>query len=187
MHGSTDVMRKIAVLALVGFGAIVLSGPILAILSIVLSLGTVVLGFALVGFMIWLPFRILVAGQQVALQNVHALGHGLARAGGQVFWLASLPFRWAARLSAGVLFLLLALLRLAFSTTRFVLEVSIVAGVGALVGALIGLVFDSASPDLGLVIATNALAGSVIGALVAIVMTWQERRPAIVRPQHVTA
>ena len=43
------VFRKIGWLALLGFGVIVLSGPILAVLSVLLSVGAVIFCFALVG------------------------------------------------------------------------------------------------------------------------------------------
>src|SRR6266436_4674961 len=67
------VFRKIGWLALLGFGVIVLSGPILAVLSVLLSVGAVVLCFALVGFMVWSIFQFAIHGQEAASQSIQAM------------------------------------------------------------------------------------------------------------------
>jgi hypothetical protein len=168
-----------------GFAALTLSGPILAILSVALSLGVVVLAFAALGFIIWLPFRILAVGHQVAMENMRDVGHGLGRAGRQMVRVASFPARMLGRLVAGVFHLAIATVVKAFSAARFLSEVAVVAAAGALVGALVGVTNGTPGHDLDVVIATNAIAGGVIGALVGGVMTFRERRAVLAHPQHV--
>jgi hypothetical protein len=53
------VFRRIGYLALFGFLAMFLLAPILTILSLVLSMVLVILAFAFVGFVFWLPFQAL--------------------------------------------------------------------------------------------------------------------------------
>jgi len=52
-----SVFRKIVLFCLLGFLSVVLFGPVVAVLSAVLSVATVVLSFALVGFLVWSRFR----------------------------------------------------------------------------------------------------------------------------------
>jgi hypothetical protein len=70
-----QMARKVCLLALFGLLAITLAGPILSIVFVILS-------FALIGFLFWLPIRFLIYGREGALrdglQNVRAV----ARRGG---------------------------------------------------------------------------------------------------------
>ena len=70
IHNPADVLRKIGLLALIGLGSVIFAGPALAILSVLLSMGAVVAGFAFLGLLIWLPFRIMTGGTQAALSGV---------------------------------------------------------------------------------------------------------------------
>jgi hypothetical protein len=53
------VFRRIAYLALFGFLAIFLLAPILTLLSLLFTFALVILSFAFVGFIFWLPFQAL--------------------------------------------------------------------------------------------------------------------------------
>jgi hypothetical protein len=71
-----QIARKVCLLAVFGLLAITLAGPILSIVLVILS-------FALIGFLFWLPIRCLIYGREGALrdglQNIRAV----ARRGGQ--------------------------------------------------------------------------------------------------------
>jgi hypothetical protein len=75
------ILRKLCVLAVFGFLAIALAGPILALFSVVLC-------FALLGFLLWLPFHLLVHGRASnwtpGLEKVRCC----ARWGGEAAWAA---------------------------------------------------------------------------------------------------
>jgi hypothetical protein len=180
LHQPTNVLRQIVYLALIGFAAVTLLGPILAVLGALLSLGVVVLGFAILGFLIWLPFRALVAGQRVAVENFHDLRRDLSVLVGRVLRgivqvLTFVP-RLALRILVGLIRLAFALLRLTFSGLRFFLEVGVLAATGALVGVVMGFLGGGQGHDLDVAIASNAIMGGALGSLAAIVMIIRERR-----------
>src|SRR5438132_1040869 len=58
LHSTADMIRKVALFTLVGFLAVFLIGPVLTVLGLVLP-------FALVGFLVWLPFRLLVQKREI--------------------------------------------------------------------------------------------------------------------------
>src|SRR5947209_3853680 len=74
MPPAWTILRQVCFLALLGVGVVFLSGPLLAVLSVVVTVGAVVLAFALVGFLVWTMFRTLVLGQQVAWNGAYGLG-----------------------------------------------------------------------------------------------------------------
>lgn len=182
LQSPAAVLRKVALLALIGFGAITLSGPLLALLSILLSFGVVLAGFALVGFLIWLPFRLLVAGQRVALDNARDLAHGMAQVGaraGSIAWhVVSFPPRLALATLGG-------LYRLTRSTMRLGLELGLPAVAGVLVGLLAGWLGSAPGHDMEVAIATNAVAGGALGLLTGVVLAVRDRRAPAVQPQQV--
>src|SRR5216684_3311552 len=79
MESTWVAFRKIGWLALLGFGVIVLSGPLLAVLSVLLSVGAVVLCFALVGFMVWSIFQFAIHGQEAASESIQAMSQNATR------------------------------------------------------------------------------------------------------------
>jgi hypothetical protein len=83
-----SVLRTIGFLALMGFLAILLAGPLLGIasalfallcvvLSLVFSIFTVVLAFALVGFIFWVPLRLIWPGRRHAWEDIGCKGRSL--------------------------------------------------------------------------------------------------------------
>src|SRR5260370_35851901 len=79
MESTWVAFRKIGWLALLGFGVIVLSGPILAVLSGLLSVGAVLLCFALGGFMAWSSFQLAIHGQSAGAKRLPAMVHNKKR------------------------------------------------------------------------------------------------------------
>src|SRR5689334_21591119 len=95
LHSTADIVRKVALLTVVGFLVVFLIGPALTLIGVVLP-------FALVGFLVWLPFRLLVQKRQINWSGVPR------RAGEAVRTVLSLPLRLVAFVGS----LLLGLLRL---------------------------------------------------------------------------
>jgi hypothetical protein len=189
-HTATEVLRKIGLLALIGFGAITLSGPILAVLSVVLSLGTVVAGFALVGFLIWLPFRLVTGGAQstmAAIQDANRdLGHIVRRAAGMLWALASFPFRLTGAILLGGIYVVARVLHVTAATVAIVGGISLAALTGAAAGVGMGILTATTPGEMEAAIPVNALAGGLIGAATGIIMTVRERRrPATLSAQAV--
>jgi hypothetical protein len=93
------VVRKFAFLAFLGFLVIVLSGPVLAIVSTIFSLGlallSVLLPFAFLGLLFWVPFRLLSRGAHVAGQDIRDTGKALGQIGFGV------PYRACAQVCSG--------------------------------------------------------------------------------------
>src|SRR5437660_7669120 len=58
LQSTADIVRKIALFTVVGFLAVFLIGPVLTLVGVILP-------FALVGFLIWLPFRLLVQRREI--------------------------------------------------------------------------------------------------------------------------
>jgi hypothetical protein len=173
-------LRHILFLALLGFAALVLSGPIIAVasivLSVVLTLGVVVLTFALIGFAVWAPLYIAYAGREAASEKMgsmgRALGATLRRLGYVGRRTVEIPAHFAVRVFRGGL-------HVTKVTGRFVAEVVMLAVVGAALGAILGLVFSTMSgQSLATNVPLNALAGGGIAAAAGAVMAFLPRRTA---------
>ena len=102
-------LRQILFLALLGVGVVFLSGPVIAVASVVLSLvlvfGLLVLAFAVIGFLVWAPVYFLFAGRQAAGERIGAMGRtvgGTLRYLGYVGTQALvIPVRFTSRLFRG--------------------------------------------------------------------------------------
>ena len=178
-HNPAEVLRKIGLLALIGLASVIFAGPALAILSVLLSMGAVIAGFAFLGLLIWLPFRILTGGTQAALTGVeefgHDFGHLLRRVVRNAWSLIAFPFRLTGAALVGTLLVAGRVLHITGSTVAILSGISVAAVTGAVAGAIVAI--STASPgELDTTLPLNALAGAAIGAGSSIVMTIHERR-----------
>jgi hypothetical protein len=172
--------RKIGWLALLGFGVVVLSGPILAVLSVLLSVGAVVLGFALLGFMVWSIFQFAIHGHEAASQSIQAMSrnatHAIGRFGQACARIVAFPFRavvWAGDgLLAAVWFLAVRF----WSLVRFLSKTIVLTGTGVLVGVAAGILAGTAQGNLDVTVPINAVIGGVVGTLVGGALILLERR-----------
>lgn len=174
-HAPGHVVRKILLLSMIGFLVVMLSGPILAVLSVVLSLGGVLAGFALVGFLVWLPVRMVLVGREQALANARDLGAGLVRDAGHVCRRGAGVISWPLRLARGAALALLGavwfLFRAVFTTARFAVGLAFLTAVGAGLGAVLGVgVGIAQGHNIGGAVLANTLAGAAIAAAVALVL-----------------
>jgi len=177
---SWGVLRKIGFLALLGFGAVVLSGPILAILSVVLSVAAVVGSFALLGLLIWGLFQAAIHGPQVAGEKCRALMGSLGQAarsiGKTAVKVVAFPFRVLGTVGAVLLMSVWFLVSRLWLFTRFLSGTAILAVIGALLGAAVGAFTGAQNHDIDVAIATNAAIGAVVAALVGVALTIHERK-----------
>jgi hypothetical protein len=70
--GCCQVARKVCLLALFGLVALTLAGPILSLVVVILS-------FALLGLLVWLPIRLLIYGTDGAVRDGVEKGKAVAR------------------------------------------------------------------------------------------------------------
>jgi len=171
-------LRHILFLALLGLGVVLLSGPVIAlasiILSVVLTLGLLVLVFALIGLLVWAPAYFLYAGREAAGERIGAIGRSLgqtvrrlARIGVQAI---VLPARFAARLFRGGLYT-------ARVTGQFVGEVALVGLTGAAIGAALGLTLSATgNQSPAELVPINAAVGGGIASVVGVALAFFPRR-----------
>jgi hypothetical protein len=75
-RGPGSFVRKVFWLAALGFGVLFLSGPVIAIVSLVLglflSIASVLFPFVLLGLIFWLPIRAIAGGKNVSWTDVQS-------------------------------------------------------------------------------------------------------------------
>jgi hypothetical protein len=98
MGGPFILLRKLVLLAFIGFASLLLIGPIVALIASLLSFGLVLLSlalpFAVVGLLVWVPVRLFSSGAWAAWKDMHATGKTMGR-------VTLLPLRGCARVAAG--------------------------------------------------------------------------------------
>jgi hypothetical protein len=176
------VVQKVILLALLGFGVVMLGGPILALVSVVLSFGLVILFFALVGFVVWSLIQFVFFGNRMAWEAIpeaaRRLGQawlGGARKFGQVL---GVPLRFVSRIGGGLLAGAGFAWKKSWAAAWTVGEIALVALSGVLVGVLVGVV-TGAPNNHQVTVPTNALLGGAIAAVAGIAMTVRERRTRV--------
>lgn len=181
-----NVFRKLIFLAALGFAVVLVSGPVLAILSVFLSLALVILSFAFVGFLVWLPFHFLFAGKEAALENLrgmaHTFGDALLRLGKMAGQVLRFVPRAGGKIGDIALGVLGFVLRTVFGTIGFVGETAIVALCGAIVGAAFGLFNGNIHHNLEVAVPMSAALGAAIATVVSTTMTVWEKWSVAVQP-----
>jgi hypothetical protein len=170
-HTAADVVRKTLLLAVLGVLAIFLSGPIIAVLSVVLSVGVVVLFFASVGLLVWGLFRLATVGPEAAWRGVRELAGHVARGLVQVAG-------FCGRVAAEGLRRAQVAWRKAGAVARFAGEIGLVTACGVVIGAGVGAVTATHSPGTGLPVAANAVLGGLIASVVGVWMAVRGNRTA---------
>jgi hypothetical protein len=153
LQGGSHVFRNVLLMALIGFLAIFLAGPVLALMGILLP-------FVLVGFIIWLGVKAIVVGPAVAGRIV---GKTLRTVLAGPVWVGRQAWAglgWVAGLTRG-----------------FVAFVFPVVG-GACAGAMLGMIGGMQHHDAEF----RAPAGALIGATIGLVASaWRTKpKPTVV-------
>jgi hypothetical protein len=173
----THVAKGFFLLALVGFSAVILAGPVLALASAVLA-GLVIVGvFATLGLAVCGLYLVVVRGPKKAFNVLCALAYNFGvgcryccvaagTAACKVGRVASKLPRFAVRAIR--------------STGRTVAELALVAGTGAVAGGLLGLVVGAIDRDLPEAVPMNALAGGMLALAAGLTIKarelWRGRR-----------
>ena len=147
---ATNMLRKAAIITLVGFLAIALAGPIVALLGTMLP-------FALVGLAVYVPYRLVILAKQGGWPAV-------SRAAGKTVRMAFAPPRWVLGKVAGVF---VGTIRLVRGALGFVSGVVFPPLGGAIAGAVLGAVGGMEHGDAEMRAPVGALIGASIG-LVAV-------------------
>jgi hypothetical protein len=180
MESTWVAFRKIGWLALLGFGVIVLSGPILAVLSVFLSVGAVVLCFALVGFMVWSIFQFAMHGQEAASKSIQAMSHNatlaLGKFGQACARIMAFPFKVIVRVGDGLLALLWFLTLRLWLMVHFLGKTSVMTITGVLVGLAAGVMVGAAHHNMDVTVPQNAIIGGVVGTLVGAALILLEKK-----------
>ena len=182
------MLRKIVLFCLLGFLSMVLFGPVVAVLSVVLSFATVILSFALVGFLIYFLLHAILYGRQSAMESTRGFGEGLRRVvpavGDRVLRVIRFPFRVAGGLLYGLKQVAWFAVSRTWLATRFVGSLVPVAATGVLVGAVVGTVMGAPTHDFAVTVPANALFGGLMGVGVGVAMAVMERRSAVRPTSH---
>jgi hypothetical protein len=156
--GLFQIVRKVCLLALFGFLAITLAGPILSIVLVILT-------FALIGFLFWLPIRFLIYGREGALRGGLQGIRAVARRGGRAVGAV-----WGGTLRVG---------RELHESLRGTASVIGAVLLEALSGAVVGiLLVTTCWPQHAVTPGTVVLAGLLGGLAGVLVVVSRSRRPA---------
>jgi hypothetical protein len=157
-------------LTLLGFLIVFLIGPVLTLLGVILP-------FALVGFLVWLPFRLFVQKREVNWS-------GLPRRTGEVIrTVLTFPFRAGGLILSAVT----GLLRLAFALIGYGFRILIPAVAGAFLFAVLGAIGGVTHEDAEFRIPAAALIGASLGALYGAFKPRPEPKVIVLRAAPVTA
>ncbi len=177
------VFRKIAWLTLLGFGVVVLSGPILAVLSVLLSVGAVVFCFALLGFIVWSIFQFAIHGQAAASERIQAMSHNanqaLAQFGRGCLRVVAFPVQVFVRVVDSIFLAIWFVLSRIWAMTRFLGKTSILTVTGVLVGLVAGVIVGVTHNNLEVTVPINAAVGGIVGTLVGAALILRERKSPV--------
>jgi hypothetical protein len=158
---AANVFRKFGYLAFMGVAALLLAGPVIALLSLVISLVlaafSILLPFAVIGLLLWVPIRI--------LSGNRGKGWAEAREAVGAVWRSVLrpPLQFGKRLCSWI--------GASFGSSRgraqqvggILMETCCGAAVGALLGVAAGMGTDGMFVDGGRAAAVGAVVGLFVG------------------------
>jgi hypothetical protein len=180
LHSTADIIRKVTLFTVIGFLVVFLIGPVLTVLGVILP-------FALVGFFVWLPFRVLIQKREINWS-------GLPEKAGQVLrtvltlpvrivaTILSIPLRIVGYIGAAII----GLLRLVGGLVGFALRMVIPIVVGAFLFALLGAIGGLTHQDAEFRVPAAALIGAGIGALYGVFRTRPVQKVIVLRPVSAT-
>jgi hypothetical protein len=171
-------LKRLGLFALLGFAVIVLAGPIVGILSALLSIAAVLAAFGIVGYAVWTIYQTALKGPEAAFAELRAVreeGRNLInRNGGSLKSLVTKPLHAVWGLVGGLVLICAFLLKSAWTSFWFVTEVAIVAVVGVMVGGAFGWGMAH-PPDIQASAVSHAALGGVLAAIVGVILSLRER------------
>jgi hypothetical protein len=170
LHSTSEIIRKVALLTLLGFLVVFLIGPVLTVLGVVLP-------FALVGLLVWLPIRVFVQRREINWS-------GLPNKAGQFLrTVLAIPVR----IVGFVLSAIAALLRLVVGAIGLGLRILLPAVAGALLFGVLGAIGGANHHDAEFRIPAAVLIGAGLGALYGAFKTKKVEKVIVLRPAPATA
>jgi hypothetical protein len=164
-QGPVTLLGKIGFFALIGLAAVFLAGPVLTLLSLVLSFGllmfSLALPLALIGLLVWVPLRALFQGTAVAWKDTQEIGKGM-----WAFFVV--PIRSCARGAAGTMEIGQRVQRRIHGLACCVRGVFVETICACLVGGFLGALITGSTRQLGVSILFGTLTGAVLGILVGV-------------------
>jgi hypothetical protein len=142
------ILRKVAIMTLIGFLAVILSGPIIAAAAALLP-------FAIVGALIYVFIKALIMGPYLVGKIIGETFRGI------LFILIGIPARILGKAGKGFGFLLTA----AWSVLAFALSIAFPALMGGIVGAILGVIGGIEHSDADMRVPAGLLIGAAIGAV----------------------
>lgn len=177
-----SIIRQIGVLALLGLGIVTLSGPLLALASVLFTLTLTVLTFALIGLIVLTVLRALFIGPRRAwdklVQASGALSGILGRLPNRLGRLLRVPVRWSASFLKGSASLAKLLLATSWAGAKVLSELSLLTLIGVAVGAVVGVVAGMHRPDGEATLMVDVVLGGALTLLAGSAFMIKERRAA---------
>jgi hypothetical protein len=145
---TSRILRKVAIMTLIGFLAVILSGPIIAAAAALLP-------FAIVGALIYVFIKALILGPYLVGKIIGETFRGI------LFVLIGIPARILGK--AGKTFGLV--FTAAWSVLAFALSIAFPALMGGIVGAILGMIGGIEHSDADMRVPAGLLIGAAIGAV----------------------
>jgi hypothetical protein len=176
------IVKKTVLFTILGFLALTLFGPVIALVSVLLSLAATLLPFVFVGFLVWTLIQLALHGREQTQRNVQQLGQGLAEAfprlGNKLLAVVRFPYRVASRLGSGIAFAARTAARKAVALMSLLAPFAGMALTGWVVGAVVGAAVAT-GPDPSSAVLVNGVLGVVLATGVAVALAVAERRRAV--------
>jgi hypothetical protein len=156
--------------AVVGFVAVILIGPAIALVSallaVVITLLAVMLPFVVIGFLVWGGYQVVSQTPRSAWNNIRRAGQDVARV------LVLTPFRVCKGACVGTVNVTKAVLRRSWATLTVVGRILFDALCGAAVGALLGsiTISDNVQESVRVIVIATIL-GAITGVIVRVSQT----------------
>jgi len=164
LEGTIPIVRRIAIITLVGFLVVILAGPMLTIAGILLP-------FAVVGLLVWIPFRGIMLWKQ---GGTSAVAQAAKKGVGHVF---AVPAWILGRVFGGAKWILTT----AFGLVGFVLGLILPTLLGAFGGAILGIIGGMEHHDAAFRVPAGVLIGAAIGLLAGAWRSKPSRTVVVVR------
>jgi hypothetical protein len=152
LKAATPVLRRIAIITLVGFLVVMLAGP-------VLTLAGALVPFALVGVLVYIPYRLVMLGREGGMAAVgRAVGKGVRSVAAVPVWIVSRVLGLVSMVLGTIWGLITFLLRLILPTLAGAIG-------GGVLGAIGAMEFEDAEVRIPAGIVIGAAVGLLAGAL----------------------
>jgi hypothetical protein len=164
LEGAVPIIRKIAIITLVGFLVMVLAGPALTVAGILLP-------FAVVGLLVWIPFKGFMLWKQGGWEAVqHATRKGFGYVFAVPVWILSRVFRGATWILGSV-----------FGLIGFILGLILPTLLGTVGGAILGAIGGMEHQDADFRIPAGAAIGALVGLMAGALRSKRVKTIVVVR------